>query len=85
LVSTGLTLVVNRRLAAIHCWTGLLLAAALLLVMPLSVATIKIFPALNGSMDEIHSIKMGYPVFWTTVLVPVALRLGRKKRPEPPT
>jgi hypothetical protein len=81
LVSAGLTFAANRWLAAMHYWTGFLIAAGLLLVMPLSIATIKIFPALNGSMDEIDSIKMGYPVFWTAVLVPVALCLGRKRRP----
>jgi hypothetical protein len=84
LVSAGLTFAANRWLAPLHYWTGFLLAAGLLLVVPLSIATIKIFPALNGSTDEIHSIKMGYPVFWTAVLVPVALRLGRKRQPALP-
>ena len=36
---------------------------------------------LNGSTDEIHAIKMGYPVFWTALLVPSALRLGKKANP----
>lgn len=81
LVPAGLTFAANRWLAAMHYWTGFLLAAGLLVVMPLSIATIKIFPALNGGTDEIHSIKMGYPVLWTAVLVPVALCLGRKRRP----
>jgi hypothetical protein len=84
LVSAGLTFAANRWLAAMHYWTGFLLAAGLLLVMPLSIATVQIFPALNGSTDEIHSIKMGYPVLWTAVLVPVALCLGRKKPPTLP-
>jgi hypothetical protein len=84
LMSTGLTFAANRWLTAMRHWTGLLLAAGLLLVMPLSIATIKVLPALNGSTDEIHSIKMGYPVFWTAVLVPVALYLGRKRRLTPP-
>ena len=84
LVSAGLTFAANRWLAAMHYWTGFLLAAGLLVVMPLSIATIKMVPALNGSVDEIHSIKMGYPVFWTAVLVSVALCLGRKRRPTPP-
>ena len=43
-------------------------------------ATILVFPAISGDTDIIHSIKVGYPVFWTTVLVPVAMRLGHKCR-----
>ncbi len=30
---------------------------------------------------SIHAIKMGYPVFWTALLVPLALLLG-KERPR---
>jgi hypothetical protein len=80
IVSVGLTISGNRWLAPLHYWTGILVAVALLLVVPLSFATIRVFPALNGSTDEIHSIKMGYPVFWTALLVPVAMRLGRESR-----
>jgi hypothetical protein len=40
------------------------------------------FPALHDGMhDEMLPIKMGYPVLWTALLVPLALRLGRKRRP----
>jgi hypothetical protein len=81
-VSAGLTVATNRWLASVHDWTALLVAAGLLLVVPLSIATIKMFPVLNGSTDEIHSIKMGYPVFWTALLIPVALRLGRRGASE---
>ncbi|HYR85045.1 MAG TPA: hypothetical protein VE422_13265 [Terriglobia bacterium] len=82
IVSLGLTLAANRWLVPLHYWTGILVAVGLLLVLPISIATIKVFPALNGSTDQIHSIKMGYPIFWTAVLVPIAMRLGRKSRPE---
>ena len=82
-VAAGLTISANRWLAPLHSWTGILVAAGLLLVLPLSIVTVKAFPALNGSTDEIHAIKMGYPIFWTAVLVPAALRLGRKRGLEP--
>ncbi len=82
IVSAGLTVSMNRWLVPLHYWTGILVAVGLMLVLPLSFATIRVFPAFNGSTDEIHSIKMGYPVFWTAVVVPVALRLGRKGQPE---
>jgi hypothetical protein len=54
--------------------------SALAAVLPLSFATVRFFPTLNVSNDEIHSIKMGYPVFWTTLLVPFAWQLGRKNK-----
>ena len=81
LVPIGFPIASNRWLGptgyrAIPC-----LAGALLLVLPLSFATIHLLPALNGSTDEIHAIKMGYPVFWTALLVPTALRLGKKASP----
>jgi len=77
-VSAGLALSASRWLAPLRRWAGVLVAVGLALVLPLSVATIRLLPALNGSTDQIHSIKMGYPVFWTAVLVPLALRLGRR-------
>jgi hypothetical protein len=77
-VSVGLAVAAGRFLTPVRGWTVLLLAAALLLALPLSLVTIEIFPALNGSDDAIHSVKMGYPVFWTALLVPLALRLGRR-------
>jgi hypothetical protein len=79
IVPAGLTLAGRRWLAPLHYWTGALVAIALLLVLPFSFATIKVFPAVNGSTDQIHAIKMGYPVFWTALLIPVAMSLGRKR------
>jgi len=75
----GLTVAVNRWLGPVRSWTVILLAAGLLLVLLLSFITIRIFPAFNGSTDELHAFKMGYPVFWITVLIPLALRLGAKR------
>jgi hypothetical protein len=79
-VCVGLVVAANRFLAPVRRWTVLLLAVALLLAVPLSLVTIAIFPALNGSDDAIHAVKMRYPVFWTALLVPLALRLGRRAR-----
>jgi hypothetical protein len=79
LVSVGLTMSASRWLAPLSPWAAVLLGGALTLVLPLSFATIKIFPAVNGSTDEIHAIKMGYPVLWTALLVPLAMRLGRRR------
>jgi len=79
-VSIGLVALANRWLAPMHRWTAAIVAGALIAVLPLSFATVRFFPALNGSSDGIHSIKMGYPVFWTALLVPLALQLGRKNK-----
>jgi hypothetical protein len=79
-VSVGLTAAAGRWLAPVHVWTTVAVIVALVLVLPLSFMTVTVFPALNGSTDEIHAIKMGYPVLWTALLVPLALRLGRKRR-----
>ncbi len=79
IVAVGLSVLASRCLTSLHVWTAALLALGLILVLPLSFATVKIFPALNSSTDELHSIKMGYPVFWAAVIVPLALRIGRKR------
>jgi hypothetical protein len=79
-VSVGLTAATGRWLAPVHVWTVVAVIVALVLVLPLSFVTIIVFPALNGDTGDIHAIKMGYPVLWTALLVPLALRLGRKRR-----
>jgi hypothetical protein len=78
-VAVSLSTLASRWLAPLGRWTAILVAVALILVLPLSFATVKLFPALNGSRDQIHAIKMGYPVFWAALLVPIALGLGRKR------
>ena len=80
-VSVGLVAAASRWLAPLHIWTTVVVTVALLLVLPLSVITVMAFPALHGETDEIHAVKMGYPVLWTALLVPLALRLGRKRHP----
>jgi hypothetical protein len=88
LASTGIILSVclvgsaSRWLRPLHYWTTILVAVGFVLVLPLSFVTIRVFPAFNGSTDQIHAIKMGYPVFWATLLVPIALFLGRKRRSD---
>jgi hypothetical protein len=78
-VSGGLTVAANRWLTPLYSWTVLAVIVSLALVLPLSFVTVAVFPALNGDTDWIHAIKMGYPVLWTALLVPPALRLGRKR------
>jgi hypothetical protein len=79
IVAVGLSVLANWCLTSLRVWTAALVALGLMLVLPLSFATIEFFPALNGSTDELHTIKMGYPVFWTALIVPLALRIGLKR------
>ncbi|PTL84856.1 hypothetical protein [Vitiosangium sp. GDMCC 1.1324] len=58
--------------------TVLLLALALVAVPPASLLTLQVVPALHGQRDFIHAVKMGYPVFWTVLLVAGAVALGRQ-------
>jgi len=51
---------------------------AIALVMPMGLLTIHLLPALNGATDYAHVIKMGYPVFWTNVLMGLAAGLGTR-------
>ncbi|HKU42549.1 MAG TPA: hypothetical protein VJR89_30535 [Polyangiales bacterium] len=69
----------DQLLAPLSRWTALLLAAALALVTPLSLATIRAIPALRGQTDAVHAVKMGYPVFWTALLLPLCLWIGRQR------
>jgi hypothetical protein len=78
-LSIGLAVAANRWLAPLHYWTAVLIAGSLILAIGLSVLTIQEFPALSGNQDFIHVFKMGYPVFWITLLLPIALLLGRKR------
>jgi hypothetical protein len=57
---------------------SLFLALALVAVPPVSWLTLQVVPALNGRNDFIHAVKMGYPVFWTVILVAGAVALGRQ-------
>lgn len=77
-VSVGLTIAGNRWLSKLHRWTAGLLILGLVLTLPMSYVTIRLLPALNGSTDMVHAVKMGYPVFWTVILVPLAIRAGAR-------
>jgi hypothetical protein len=79
LVAAGLPVLAHWCLSPVRVWTAPLLALGLILVLPLSVATIQVFPALNGSTDDVHAVKMGYPVFWTALVIPLALRIGLRQ------
>jgi membrane protein YdbS with pleckstrin-like domain len=69
---------VSGFLGRVSRWTVLYVAAAFVLVVLASLLTIQLFPALNRFTDFIHAVKMGYPAFWTVVLVSGAVALGRR-------
>lgn len=74
--SIGLAILADRWLVRLRWWTGAAVAVAIAAAIGLAFATIGVFPAPNGSTDMIHAVKMGYPIFWSALLVPLALRLG---------
>ena len=76
-VSAGLIWLANWLLAPMRRRAALYLAAALALAPYFAYLPVSVFPA--GRHDDIYNaIRLGYPVFWTAILVPAALRLGRK-------
>ncbi len=77
-VSLGLAWLADRFLAPMRWWTAPLLAAALALTQPLASLTVIEFP--GGRHGDIYNaIRLGYPVLWVAILLPAALRLGRKR------
>jgi hypothetical protein len=50
-------------------WHAARLTAMPVLSIPLAMLTIAVVPALNGSQDFLHAIKMGYPLFWAVLLL----------------
>jgi hypothetical protein len=88
LLSTALTalgtyLAVRWLLFRIRPWSIALFALAVLLVLPLSVLSLQVFPA-HGYRDAIHAIKAGYPMFWINLLMAaatgLAVRFGERPR-----
>ena len=78
LASLGLWLLARLFLQRMSWWTLLFLLLGLVLIIPASLVTIHLLPAINGQTDDIHAVKMGYPAFWAVVLVGAAVMLGRK-------
>ena len=61
---------------AVFCAT----AAALALVVPLSLVSVAIYS--RGGHDYLTAVKMGYPVLWTALLVPTAVGLAWRWTPK---
>jgi hypothetical protein len=76
LTAFGFTLAVRLALGPVSLWLAGLFLLALGLVLPMGLLTIQIGPALDGSTDVIHVVKMGYPLFWTSVLLGAASFVG---------
>lgn len=81
LLALIVTLSARLLLAPVAWWSALLVALAQPLSVLLALLTIIAIPAYHGSQDEVHAFKMGYPVFWVALLLPLALRLGATAMP----
>jgi hypothetical protein len=78
LASLAIYVAVHRFLQPLRRWTIAYLIAGFLLVMPLSLLTIRIFPALDGKTDSVSAVKMGYAAFWCVLLVAAAVWAGAR-------
>lgn len=69
LASFGVAIIYSMYIKSSILKTSIIILVALLLMPILSILTIKIIPAINGSTDYIHSVKMGYHIFWTSFAI----------------
>jgi len=76
-VSAALALLARRLAAPMRRRTVLYVAGALALAPCCGYLTVTAFPGARHP-DIYNAIRLGYPVFWAAILVPAALRLGRK-------
>jgi hypothetical protein len=83
--ATGMTIrsLLHEFAAAITIHPFRNIVLALLLMPPAAIVTIQVFPAISGSRDYIHAVKMGYPAFWSVVLL--AMAVARSRRGTTPT
>ena len=70
--AVGFTAAGRVLLAPVSWWLSAVFLAALALVLPVSILTIHVVPSFNGHTDYFQVVKMGYPVFWTNVLMGLA-------------
>lgn len=82
ITALGFTAALRRWLTRVPWSTALLLLAALFLVMPLGTMTIHVIPSFNGHTDVFQVVKMGYPTFWTNVLLALATWLTGARKVE---
>ena len=78
ILSAGLATAADHWLAPLRIWTVALISIALLVALLLSYATFEVLPVPGGNSKDVRVFKIGYPVFWIALLLPLSLRLGRK-------
>ena len=76
-VSAGLAWLAGHLLAPMRWLAAPYLAGALIVALFAGYLTVTAFPG-GRHPDYFNAIRLGYPVLWTALLVPAALRLGRK-------
>lgn len=79
-VSIGLPWLASRFFRPLHWWTALVVAGALMLAAVLAGLTVAYYPG-DRHADLFNAIRLGYPVLWTALLLPAALRTGIKRLP----
>jgi hypothetical protein len=74
-VSVSLPWLAGRLLAPLHRSAALLAIGALTLAVLLAALTVAFFAG-ERHADPYNAIRLGYPVFWTALLLPAALWIG---------
>lgn len=69
LISFSIHLVTSKLLRRVRFTQGIYVAVGIMLALPLSFATIRIFPAWATSHSFVDAVKMGYPFFWIVLLM----------------
>jgi hypothetical protein len=64
--------VTNRFIKKNKSINKIMIIGMLLMVIPLSLATVTLFPGFGRGIGWVDAVKMGYPVFWTTFLLGVS-------------
>jgi hypothetical protein len=82
-LSIALPGLASRLLTPLHWWTALYSAAALPLAVILASLTAIYFPG-GRHADLFNAIRLGYPAFWTALLLPLTLWAGVKGQKSEP-
>lgn len=65
----GYRFVTHKLITPLQKRKAVYLSFSLILVIPLSLLTVYLFPGFGDGKDWIDAVKMGYPVFWVTIIL----------------
>jgi len=69
LISFSIHLVTLKLMRRVRFTHGFYIAIGIVMTVPLSLATVRLIPGLNGDTSFVSAVKMGYPFFWIVILM----------------